>query len=997
MVRRERKRWEDIAVEQIGRREARTAFYRDSAPKMTLNGVWNFLYLEAPELSPEGFMNKEISKEGWDQIDVPSVWQLRGYDHMHYTDVLYLFPVNPPFVPTENPTGIYKKTIVLDENWIKNDTILKFHGVDSAFDVWVNGVHAGYSKVSRLPSEFDITELVKEGENDITVRVYKWSDGTYLEDQDMWWMSGIFRDVELINEPKNSILDCAVEGTLDDSYKNGILNVSVKTKHNVTLTWKLEKDGQIIAEGECRTEEKKANWSENVGEIRPWTAETPELYVLTVSAGEHEVQGRTGFRRIEIIDNNFRVNNTVILLNGVNHHDYNPKEGRCVTYEQTKADIVLMKQHNINAVRCSHYPANEYLYDLCDEYGLYVIDEADLECHGFEWTGNYKWITDDPEWEKSYVDRSVRMVKRDRNHPCIIMWSMGNESSFGHNFRSAAEAIRKLDDTRLVHYEGDFEAEVSDVYSTMYTRLKPLKEIAEYKIKGDKPHVMCEYGHAMGNGPGGLKEHQELFRKYKRLQGGFIWEWYDHGIYTEENGYEYYRYGGNYGDFPTNGNFCIDGLLMPDRTPSPALAEYKQVIAPVEVTKVPGKYREIQLKNYYDFRNLSHLELRWWIQAEDQTVQEGRITELAAKPQEAQKIQIPYVPFEAEKNVDYYLNISICEKEKTLYASAGHEIVRAQFPMEIHSEVLEERPQGEALKVTEKEGILTVQNEKITVQFHSVFGKLLSVSADGREFLTAGPEMSVYRATIDNDMYKKEDWMNKYFIQKPCEQTEYFRYHEKEDCVTVEIGKYFGCYNQSWGFICDYEYRVYSCGQVKVTLNAKTVQNGKEEPEFLPRIGVQMKGNRELQNAMWYGRGFGENYVDSKEAAFMGIYKSSVDGMMTNYVYPQENGHREDVKWFSIGDGKNAMLCMMEAPLGLNLSNYTDESLEKAGHAWQMEKAENVIIHLDYKHSGLGSNSCGEEQIERAKVKRQDFSMAFTLQMIEAGTEKETAKKKYLD
>ena len=589
MARKKVKRWEDHRITGIGRREARTAFYKDSQKKISLNGEWDFKYVDAPELSPEGF-EQSGACEGWDKIDVPSVWQLRGYDKMHYTDVLYPFPVNPPHVPDENPTGIYKKTVVLDEQWMEKDTVLKFHGVDSAFDVWVNGNHVGFGKVSRLPSEFDITGFVKTGENDITVRVYKWSDGTYLEDQDMWWLSGIYRDVELINEEKNAVLDLRVNGTLDDSYKNGFFTAGITMKQAGTnLGWKLSYKGKTVLEGELVSEGKDICIEAEIPEVHTWTAETPELYEFTVMTENQEVTVRCGFRKIEIKDKNFRVNNQVILLNGVNHHDYNPREGRRVTREQMESDIRLMKQYNINAVRCSHYPANEYFYDLCDEYGLYVINEADLECHGFEWVENYTWITDDETWKDAYVDRSVRMVKRDRNHPSIIMWSMGNESAFGCNFRSAAEAIRELDDTRLVHYEGDFEAEVTDVYSTMYTRLKGLKEIAEYQIKGDKPHVMCEYGHAMGNGPGGLKAYQDMYRKYKRLQGGFLWEWYDHGIYTEEKDKKYYKYGGNYGDFPTNGNFCIDGILMPDRTPSPGMEEYKQIIAPVEITAVEGR------------------------------------------------------------------------------------------------------------------------------------------------------------------------------------------------------------------------------------------------------------------------------------------------------------------------------------------------------------------------------------------------------------------------
>ena len=997
MARKTVKRWEDHRITGIGRREARTAFYKDSQKKISLNGEWNFKYVDAPELSPEGFEQSRAC-EGRDKIDVPSVWQLRGYDKMHYTDVLYPFPVNPPYVPDENPTGIYKKIVVLDEQWMEKDTVLKFHGVDSAFDVWVNGNHVGFGKVSRLPSEFDITGFVKTGENDITVRVYKWSDGTYLEDQDMWWLSGIYRDVELINEEKNAVLDLRVNGTLDDSYKNGLFAAGITMKQAGTnLSWKLSYKGKTVLEGELVSEGKDICIEAEIPEVHTWTAETPELYEFTVMTENQEVTVRCGFRKIEIKDKNFRVNNQVILLNGVNHHDYNPREGRRVTREQMESDIRLMKQYNINAVRCSHYPANEYFYDLCDEYGLYVINEADLECHGFEWVENYTWITDDETWKDAYVDRSVRMVKRDRNHPSIIMWSMGNESAFGCNFRSAAEAIRELDDTRLVHYEGDFEAEVTDVYSTMYTRLKGLKEIAEYQIKGDKPHVMCEYGHAMGNGPGGLKAYQDMYRKYKRLQGGFLWEWYDHGIYTEEEDKKYYKYGGNYGDFPTNGNFCIDGILMPDRTPSPGMEEYKQIIAPVEITAVEGSMRKIQIRNYYDFLNLDTVMIHWEVKAEDQTVQEGTIERLSVAPHEGKIITLPLTAFELQANTDYYLNLTVCQKEERSYASAGHEIKKVQIPMQIRRDEFSVRETADKLQVTEGQGVLTVQNSRVTAKFSTVFGKLVSFGKDGKEYLTEGPRMNVYRATIDNDMYKKEDWMNKYFIQKPVEETEYVSCQEEVDKVIVQIGTFFSCYNQSWGFECDYTYEIYSCGQMKVELQGKAVQRGKLEPAFFPRIGIVMKGNKDFQKTMWYGMGPGESYVDSKAASVMGIYENTVDGMMTDYVFPQENGHREQVKWFRIGDGKDGLLCRMEEKLGLNLANYTDESLEKAQHPFEIEKADDVIIHLDYRQSGLGSNSCGEEQLEENKVKLQDFAMAFTVQAAECGTEIREARKQYID
>ena len=1008
-MKRVKKRWEDESLLEIGRREASVSFFADSAPRQSLNGEWSFCYCKAPELSPEGFEKPDADADGnsqpvWDRIDVPSVWQLRGYDRMHYTDTFYLFPINPPFVPTENPTGIYKKKVVLDEAWLVNRTILKFHGVDSAYDVWVNGVHAGYGKVSRLPGEYDITHLVHAGENDITVRVYKWSDGTYLEDQDMWWMSGIFRDVELINEPQTAILDVQVNGDLDESYQNGILNLEIITScPDCAGTWTLFYHGEKVRTGQFVTAEGHARIQEQIPSVHTWNAEQPELYELEVQlAGQnaeqsgqndtlagHIVRVRLGFRKIEIKDHNFLVNGKVIQLNGVNHHDFNPKEGRCVTREQMLQDVVLMKQHNINAVRCSHYPANEWFYDYCDEYGLYVIDEADLECHGFEWVENYTWITDDPAWEQAYVDRSARMVKRDRNHPCIIMWSMGNESAFGCNFVSAANAIRKLDDSRLIHYEGDYEAEVTDVYSTMYTRLNRLEEIATTDIKGNKPHVMCEYGHAMGNGPGGLTEYQQMFRKYKRLQGGFVWEWYDHGIEVDGT----YRYGGDFGDFPTNGNFCIDGLLMPDRTPSPGLTEYKQVIAPVKITLEDTC--TLRIRNLYDFRDLTGLSIHWWITGGSKTLQEGWISDLFALSGEEETRMIKIDPFEARPSVTYYLNLSVQEKAATRYAKAGHELSRVQFLLQKAEPQALSRPTAERLRIHQDREILTIENDSICVRFDSVFGKLLSMEKHGHRLLTDGPHMTVYRATIDNDMYKKEDWMNKYFLQQSLEEMEGFSYTELEDRVRVTIHKYFGCTNQSWGYECTYEYTVFACGQLTIHLDAKAVQQGNLEPPFLPRLGVEMKADRNLTNAIWEGMGPRENYADSCQSCYMGVFESTVDDMATPYVYPQENGHREKVEWFAVSDGADSLLCKMENPLGLNLSYYTDEEIERASHPAKLKKSQDLIIHLDYAQSGLGSNSCGQEQLEQYKVKREDFSLEFTLEAIPAGEEEQKAKLRY--
>ena len=525
------KTWENHQIDGINRMPARAHFLtfptREKAllgsngythAFKNLNGTWKFMFLDAPEYSPEGFSESDFDVSGMDDIIVPGNWQLQGYGKMHYSDLWYNFPINPPYVPTENPTGIYKRTFYVEESFRGKQIILRFCGVDSAYHLWINGQEVGYSKAARNESEFDITELVRIGEeNDVTVRVYQWSDGTYLEDQDMWWESGIFRDVELLGVPKNGINDYKVVADLDDTYQNGLfsLNATLRTEEKVQVTFELLDASGICVWQDTKDSEGNSVTCEGIIEnVHTWTAETPYLYqlLMTVKQGDKVIEvipQKVGFRNIRLNGDTFLVNGVAIKFKGMNRHDYNPRNGRVVAREEIEKDIILMKQFNVNAIRTCHYPDSYYLYDLCDEYGMYVIDETDLECHGFELTGNYAWISDDPTWELAYVSRMVRMIERDKNHPSILMWSLGNESASGCNFFKMTEVAHQMDSTRLVHYEGDFDMEYADVYSTMYTWLenpaKPflMKDVIE---NSKHPHLLCEYCHAMGNGPGNLKD-----------------------------------------------------------------------------------------------------------------------------------------------------------------------------------------------------------------------------------------------------------------------------------------------------------------------------------------------------------------------------------------------------------------------------------------------------------------------------------------------------------
>ncbi|MGN0294434.1 MAG: glycoside hydrolase family 2 TIM barrel-domain containing protein [Lachnospiraceae bacterium] len=996
-MKRVKKRWENEELLQIGRREVHTDFSRAGADgfRLSLNGSWKFLYLKAPEYSPEGFCEEEFADACWDDLEVPSCWQLKGYGYLHYTDVWYLFPIHPPFVPSENPTGIYRRTVTVPETWTGRRNILRFDGVSSAYDVWVNGIHAGYSKVSRLSAEFDITKLLRTGDNQITVRVYQWSDGTYLECQDMWWYSGIFRDVTLISEPECGVIDYVTEASLDDTYRNGILEQQVEaSKEADCIAWELRNvEGNVLHAGTEELTEGKVSIRTEVGPVQPWSAEIPCLYELKLNLlkqGEVMdcVSVRTGFRKIEVKGENFTVNGKAILLNGVNLHDFSPTGGACVDPGVVEEDLRMMKQHNINAIRCSHYPKMPYFYELCDRYGFYVIDEADLETHGFEWIQKYEWLNDEPSWKAAYCDRSTRMVKEHRNHPCILMWSLGNESSTGANFTASAEAIRSLDSSRLIHYESDYGAEITDVYSTMYTRLDGMKRIGESNDCHGKPHILCEYGHAMGNGPGNLEEYQELFHTYKRLQGGFIWEWYDHGIQAkDERGHITWRYGGDFGDQPNNSNFCMDGLMRPDRVPSTGLVHYKQVIAPVKAEAVDLKEGKIRLRNLNYFRSLEDVSLRYQIMHDDCVDLEGITEHLEIGPQEEQIVTLPHTPETVLAGTDYYLNLTFVYNRDMDFAPCGHEIAKAQFLLPVYREMIKEVPKTAEyagkmvgrIALNETNVRAEITGETFRVVFDRVTGQLLTYEKDGKMRIVSGPVLNLRRATIDNDMYKVGDWHGKYFLQKQQEQLEAFRAEmieaDGETYARVSVDTHFSPLSMAFGFKGHYVYRIYADGTMELDLNMNGFKYSSFVPEFIPRIGIEMKLPGEMRRVAWYGLGPEENYCDMKSASVMGVYRSDVDGMHVEYAMPQENGHRGQVKWLAVGDEQESLLICAGGEVEIDVHDYTIDALEKAKHVGEIRRCPETIVHIDAKHSGLGTNACGEEQTYANKTRLNDYAM----------------------
>lgn len=1001
------KTWENHQIDGINRMPARAHFLtfpskekallnnnRYTHAFKNLNGVWKFMFLDAPEYRPEGFFNSDFDVTKMDDITVPGNWQLQGYGKMHYSDLWYNFPINPPYVPTENPTGIYKRTFFVEESYRDKKIIIRFCGVDSAYHLWINGKEVGYSKVARNESEFDITDLIRVGEeNDVTVRVYQWSDGTYLEDQDMWWESGIFRDVELIGVPKDGINDYKVIADLDDEYKNGIFKVEafLRTTKEVNVTFELVDAGEnTVFTKTVVAKEGKACIDEVIADVNHWTAETPYLYKLFMTVEDdgqivEVIPQNVGFRNIRLNGETFLVNGVAIKFKGVNRHDYSPQNGRVVSREEIEKDIILMKQFNINAIRTSHYPNSYYLYDLCDEYGMYLIAETDLECHGFELTGDYKWITDDPSWELAYVSRMTRMIERDKNHPAIIFWSLGNESAFGCNFRKMTDVAHEMDPTRLVHYEGDFDVESADVYSTMYTWIenpkKPylMKDIIE---KSKKPHIHCEYCHAMGNGPGNLKDYQDLVYAHDKLQGGFVWEWFDHGIESfTESGEKYYRYGGDFGDDPSNKDFCIDGLIMPDRTPSPGLYEYKKVIEPITTTAVDIQKGIINLLSRYDFANLDRFNLVYKVMEDDVILQTGFMAVPSIEARANKDITLPYdlSAIKVKPGAHYYVNISYQLREDTSYASSGHELATAQFELPLYKEGIVVRPEG-ILNVEKEHTTLHVKGANFSLDFNLVNGNLMNIVRDGMQVLSKGPRLTLWRAPISNDMEIIDKLKKVYFLHLEHEVVMNIDYHMEGNILKVEVDTINSTTNSAWHFKTKYVYTVCPSGDILIDVEGTPSGRVDLAPDMLPRIGVSMYLDKSMEHVRYFGMGPGENYADSKEAAQMGLYANTVDGLFTNYVIPQENGNHMGCKWVSMTNDRGmGLLASTEGDFNFSASWYEDKDLDDAKHTCDLVKRDYIVFNVDYKQNALGTNSCGQWQLDKYRAKFEDFKLSFRL------------------
>lgn len=960
-----------------------------------LNGTWKFYYSQYPDLSPEKFYEGDFDTSNWDDIRVPRNWQLQGYGYPHYTDLIYPFPIDPPKVPSKNPTGCYRRTFNIPKSWDDGKRIiLRFEGVDSGFHVWINGKFIGYSQGSRMPSEFDITDfVVVDNINSISVRVYQWTDGSYLEDQDMWWLSGIFRDVSIIAREPIHIYDFFIKTDLDEKYNNGSLNIETVIKNSTNeeiegfkIEYEVFDGDDLIANDSIdnirikENEHTTSNIDIYVSSPQKWSAESPYLYTILMYLKDSNnnlievIPQRIGFRKVELKDGNFLVNGVPIMLRGVNRHEFHPDLGRVVPYEQMILDVKLMKQHNINAVRTSHYPNDPRFYELCDIYGLYVIAEADLECHGFEAIGKYDMITNDPKWESAYIDRAIRLVERDKNHPSIIMWSLGNESSFGCNFEAMSKWIHNRDKTRLVHYEEDREGKVVDVMSSMYSNYEKMEEFGKLENM-DKPHILCEFGHAMGNGPGGIKEYWDIFYKYKRLQGGFIWEWVDHGLrQITKGGKEYFAYGGDFGDYPNNSNFCCDGLVMPDRIPSPALLEYKKVIEPIKITEEDIQNGKISIKNLYDFISLEGFSLLYRVMGDGKILDSGKISLPSIIPYQSEVITLPINNGKYyDLYTDLWLYIEIVTDFDNLWSNRGHIITWEQIKLPFTNNIKKvlDTSKFERLSVVESASKVLINGINFEYEFDKLEAKISKLVFEGTKVMESGPKFNLWRSPIDNDMYVVDEWKKK-GLNNILIRVDNVKVLSEVNFVNLKVQKYISPANGDWAVELQENYMIYGNGDV--TLETKGNPKGKL-PESFPRIGYEMRLPSNMQNVTWYGRGPGESYVDSKSANLIGLYESNVDDMFTNYVYPQENGNRTDVKWFEMKDERGTGLFFSTDDDVINFSthNYTKEDIENAKHTSDLIKRDFISLYLDYKHHGLGSNSCGPVPLMEYSLRPEDF------------------------
>ncbi|MEI8408038.1 MULTISPECIES: glycoside hydrolase family 2 TIM barrel-domain containing protein [unclassified Kribbella] len=896
------------------------AWLDDDSAKLPLTGDWNFRLSASVADAPDDLKDPDTS--GWDTIAVPGHWQLSGYGAPAYTNIVYPFPLEPPYVPTDNPTGDYVRTVTIPADWAGAKIVLRFEGVDSRFAVHVNGELLGWSSGSRLPSEFDLTDVVAPGkEARIAVRVHQWSTGSYVEDQDMWWLSGIFREVNLLALKPTAPTDVFVHA----SYADGTGTLSVDSDVAGTV---------VVPELDLEF----ATGDEVTAAVEPWSAESPRLYDGVVRTEGGDVRLRIGFRTVAIADGVLTVNGNRVLFNGVNRHEFHPDRGRALTEQDMLDDVLLMKQAGINAVRTSHYPPHPHFLSLCDEYGLYVIDECDLETHGFGYEPQPPQLPNpvmDPRFLPDLVDRITRTVHRDKNHPSIIIWSLGNECGMGENLKSMYDVAKEIDPSRPVHYERDTEAEFVDIYSRMYTDPAGCAEIgADPSLYRGIPFILCEYGHAMGNGPGGLLDYREVFEKYPRCQGGFIWEWIDHGLRTTIDGREVYAYGGDFGETIHDGNFVCDGLLFPDRTPSPGMLEYIKVIEPLRI--VADGNGGVSIGNRYEVLDTSHLTFSYVVEVEGQQVDAGELSVPVIAAGQTATVALPAAD---ASQPETWVTVTAKLTEATSWAEAGHRIAWGQVRLD------EPTPVEAATGGTPADGVAGVDG--------------ISVGAVRKA------RLDVWRAPIDNDANPgvADAWR-----EEGLHRVQHRIVSQGERDGAWEVVTRTAPPQLQWGLVSTWRWTAVDGG---VVLDLNVVPDGLF-PEVLPRLGITFELPK-VERVEWFGTGPNEAYVDTREAAAVGKYSATVAELQTPYVRPQENGHRIDTRWAAL-DGLR--IEAVGTLFGLTVRDWTTHDLETAKHTADLTPGDTTYVTLDIAQTGVGTAACGPKLPDRDKLKTAPASLS---------------------
>ncbi len=1026
------KYWESPECTGIGRLPGRSTFYsyadeqqalerrREDSPWFkSLNGLWKFAYYERPEKVNPDFASPRLDDSRWDQLEVPGNWTMQGYDKPHYTNVQMPFPEEPPHVPEENPTGVYRLKLAIPEDWRGRRIVLHFGAVESVFTVHVNGHDAGLGKDSRMVSEFDITRFVQYGtDNLIAVRAVRWSDASFIEDQDHWWMAGIHREVYLYSTPQNYLADLSVKGDLHEDLQSGHLRIRAqvdmgpKPEAGWTLSFRLvNANGKDVfkspleagvpvtrdpSRGGGRQRSAILNIDKPVRRPKLWSSEEPCLYTLVVSlrdANGKIVQTtavRTGFRRVEIKGRKLLINGKMVYIRGVNRHDHSPMRGKAVTREEMRKDAALMKQFNFNTVRTAHYPNDPYWYELCDEYGLYVIDEANIESHAL-----CNGISFDPRYAEAFLDRGARMVLRDRNHPSIIIWSLGNESGYGPNHDAMAGYIRRLDDWRLLHYEGamhqgwDKGQHASDIICPMYPSIDAIVKWAkEDKDPARRPLIMCEYSHAMGNSNGSLSDYWEAIEKNDGLQGGSIWDWVDQGLtQTDPRGREYWAYGGDFGDEPNDKDFCINGMIWPDRTPHPAMWEHKKIAQPLTISLLDAESGTFRITNKGDFRKLDWLRGTWSLLIDGEETKQGKLKLLRTAPGESEEFSINLKQPKLEAAQECHILFRFFTRQGTIWADAGHEVAWEQCPLPWKGPRRKAPATSGKVEIQRSTESVCIDGDNFSLLIDLNDGAIPSFTFHDKEILWSGPMLQIWRAATDNDGFRfnpeaknkvlgswVEAGLDKLQINLKSSKVEM----KRNGCAHVVL-QYIGatpfC---KQAFTHQQDMTIYPSGEIMVK---NSVNVAKSMPE-LPRVGVTMHLSPGFENLQWFGRGPQENYSDRKAGTYLARFDGTVTEQYVPYILPQEHGNKTDVRWIALENHDVGIGLKVESrgkTFEVSASHYTASDLYAVFHTNELDPRPETILNIDTAQRGLGTATCGPDTLEKYRLKSDSYKFNFLM------------------